>query len=302
MSLLCEHSAPFLATWPTSGMTRTGSASELPMWERPTPASGSSSSPGPDLLMTPKAEDGDHPGIVTIKPGQQVHLSAQVGNLLPTPKTTDAVHSSPADADRHDPGLRAMHALLPTPDAHGDRGGGTHPDGRRAGGHSVSLQDVTEGELTMIPGPTLLPTPSVADGLGGHLSRSGERGEEMLLPGIAKAVAEGDLLPTLRATDGTKGGPGQRGSSGDLMLPSAVLSAAMTSSPTTDEQPAPDAPADTVLLPTPTAKDAAMSGGSSPSDVTLTDALVRGKPPAGRWSPGDPTNPPSDDGNEDWDE
>lgn len=33
------------------------------------------------------------------------------------------------------------------------------------------------------------------------------------------------LLPTPRATDGTKGGPGQRGSSGDLMLPSAVPSA-----------------------------------------------------------------------------
>ena len=31
------------------------------------------------------------------------------------------------------------------------------------------------------------------------------------------------LLPTPRATDGTKGGPNQRGSSGDLMLPSAVV-------------------------------------------------------------------------------
>lgn len=30
------------------------------------------------------------------------------------------------------------------------------------------------------------------------------------------------LLPTPRATDGTKGGPNQRGSSGDLLLPSAV--------------------------------------------------------------------------------
>jgi len=30
------------------------------------------------------------------------------------------------------------------------------------------------------------------------------------------------LFPTPRATDGTKGGPNQRGSSGDLMLPSAV--------------------------------------------------------------------------------
>ena len=35
-------------------------------------------------------------------------------------------------------------------------------------------------------------------------------------------VAGRGLLPTPRATDGTKGGPGQRGSSGDLILPSAV--------------------------------------------------------------------------------
>jgi hypothetical protein len=31
------------------------------------------------------------------------------------------------------------------------------------------------------------------------------------------------LLPTPRATDGEKGGPNQRGSKGDLMLPSAVM-------------------------------------------------------------------------------
>jgi hypothetical protein len=31
------------------------------------------------------------------------------------------------------------------------------------------------------------------------------------------------LLPTPRATDGTKGCPAQRGSKGDLMLPSAVI-------------------------------------------------------------------------------
>ena len=38
--------------------------------------------------------------------------------------------------------------------------------------------------------------------------------------GSGEAIA---LLPTPRATDGTKGGPNQRGSSGDLMLPSAVV-------------------------------------------------------------------------------
>lgn len=44
----------------------------------------------------------------------------------------------------------------------------------------------------------------------------------------ADAYRRGDdavaLLPTPRASDGTKGGPNQRGSSGDLMLPSAVMS------------------------------------------------------------------------------
>ena len=36
-------------------------------------------------------------------------------------------------------------------------------------------------------------------------------------------IQTGGMLPTPRATDGTKGGPNQRGSSGDLMLPSAVM-------------------------------------------------------------------------------
>ncbi|MFI6098216.1 hypothetical protein ACIA8G_21865 [Lentzea sp. NPDC051213] len=31
------------------------------------------------------------------------------------------------------------------------------------------------------------------------------------------------FLPTPRATDGTKGCPAQRGSKGDLMLPSAII-------------------------------------------------------------------------------
>ena len=39
--------------------------------------------------------------------------------------------------------------------------------------------------------------------------------------GFSSSVAQ--MLPTRRATDGTKGGPNQRGSSGDLMLPSAVM-------------------------------------------------------------------------------
>ena len=47
----------------------------------------------------------------------------------------------------------------------------------------------------------LLPTPSAADGGGGHLTRSGDRGGELLLPGIARAYGSGGLLPTPTAQD-----------------------------------------------------------------------------------------------------
>ena len=56
----------------------------------------------------------------------------------------------------------------------------------------------------------LLPTPTTRDHKGHN-----QRGDKTCLTGA--------LLPTPRATDGTKGGPNQRGSSGDLMLPSAVM-------------------------------------------------------------------------------
>ncbi|HEX7105799.1 MAG TPA: hypothetical protein VF218_07545, partial [Acidothermaceae bacterium] len=62
-----------------------------------------------------------------------------------------------------------------------------------------------------------------------------------------------DLLPTPRATDGTKGGPNQRGSSGDMMLPSAVH-----------------------LLPTPTAADGNGGGrGNSAGHQSTLPGTVR---------------------------
>lgn len=79
------------------------------------------------------------------------------------------------------------------------------------------------------PDLRLLPTPSVADGTGGHVSRSGARIGELLLGGIARAHAAGTLLPTPRASDGAKGSPRQRGSGGDFMLPSAIY--ALTHAP-----------------------------------------------------------------------
>lgn len=108
MGLLCEHLAVFSETFPTSGMTRGGTAYALPTWAQHTTDSASSSSPS-------------------------------------------------------------------------------------------------------------VPTPPVADAMGGHLTRSGARSTELLLPGVAKSLA----------------------------------------------------------LPTPTSADAGASGGSVPSNVTLTDLTVR---------------------------
>jgi hypothetical protein len=84
----------------------------------------------------------------------------------------------------------------------------------------------------------LLPTPEAKLGSAGtdyaRADREGSGGDD-LQTRMAK------LLPTPRASDGEKGGPNQAGSSGDLMLPSAVMP----------------------LLPTPTTQDGANNGGPS---------------------------------------
>ena len=68
-----------------------------------------------------------------------------------------------------------------------------------------------------------LPTPQAKDGSGGCIegTMGGKRpsGAHRTIP-LATAIHH---LPTPRVTDGTKGGPNQRGSSGDLMLPSVVM-------------------------------------------------------------------------------
>lgn len=77
----------------------------------------------------------------------------------------------------------------------------------------------------------LLPTPTARDHKGHNQRRDNTCLTGALLPTPTTQPTTGngharnlrtELLPTPRATDGTKGGPNQRGSSGDLMLPSAV--------------------------------------------------------------------------------
>ena len=73
-------------------------------------------------------------------------------------------------------------------------------------------------------GNVLLRTPCAAEAEGGplHPDTARERGQTLRLTGQILAMT-GDLLPTPRATEGSNGGPNQRGSSGDLTLSSATV-------------------------------------------------------------------------------
>lgn len=135
--------------------------------------------------------------------------------------------------------------LLKTPTSQlAVNGGSQHPDKRKAGGHGPTLADEVE---------YLMPTPTTAPSTGnGHARNLG---------------SEAQLMPTPRASDGTKGGPNQRGSSGDLMLPSAV----------------------THLMPTPSVADA--TGGhanrsGARSNELLLPGLVRTLMPTPRATRG----------------
>ena len=82
--LLCEHSDAFSETWPTSGMTRAGTAYALPTWAPPTDAGACSSSPG--LLPTPAASDGKRDDAPS-----RTFSWASFRNFAVHPKTTSMV-------------------------------------------------------------------------------------------------------------------------------------------------------------------------------------------------------------------
>ncbi|QUE26246.1 DNA methylase [Mycobacterium phage Akhila] len=110
--------------------------------------------------------------------------SAQETGTQPSDGSGDHRREQPAGDGRGD----AAVDLLPTPVARDFKGTGP--------------ADMNRNSPCMSAIADLLPTPSAADGNGGHMSRSGDRGDELLLGGIAKAYDSGDLLPTPRARDG----------------------------------------------------------------------------------------------------
>ena len=104
--------------------------------------------------------------------------------------------------------------LMPNPRTSDTNGAGTHGDG------GPDLRTVV----------SLLPTPAVNDMGAGKTPDAWDAWTEAMQArhgngnghGKSLEIEAQRLLPTTRATDGTKGGPNQHGSSGDLMLPSAV--------------------------------------------------------------------------------
>lgn len=191
------------------------------------------------------------------RPNQQKRGNAPRFDVIAEPGAGDRDSARGATAGIHQLGRSARELaaidLLPTPTA------SRYPSNRSSSpGASVrpSLESITD----------LLPTPSVADGTGGHLTRSGVRGDELLLPGVAKAYAEGALLPTPKATD------------------------AHSSSPADPKRNDPGLRAIDGLLPTPCASDAT-GGGTHPdsreghSRQLIDYALLNGTPQWGKYEP-----------------
>ena len=114
-SLLSEHWDAYSETWPTSGMTRSGVAYELPTWEPPTDGSESSS-----LLPTPVATEGTKGTLQSSDEreaqGRQVYLSNAIGSLLPTPTSRDwkdnKIRREPHRPDDTDTLSRALADLI----------------------------------------------------------------------------------------------------------------------------------------------------------------------------------------------
>jgi hypothetical protein len=196
---------PCLGTWPTSGMTRRGSLLPPPMLGHLTAAGESSSSPG--MLPTPQGRDGDPRG--GGPETAQGRLESGRRNL------TDAVGQ-----------------LLPTPYA---KLGEARPDYARQDRDGSGGDDLTTA-VFRAENTANLPTPTTRDAKGRN-----QRDDASCLPGAVERMtpSEPDLLPTPRASEGPKGSPNQHGSSGDLMLTSAILQ--LPEEATTPLLPTPDA-------------------------------------------------------------
>jgi len=176
-------------------------------------------------LPTPCARDGKGPGMQRGLPDliERRPLGVgpgRAGQLLPTPTsgggtgylsgnhrdtwgpTLELAVQGYRPSKLGRPGRPEEPALLPTPTAHA-----------YGSNQSLSAGAAVRPSLASLAARRLLPTPRTSDARGP--AHHGEGGADL------RTVVW--LLPTPKATDGTKGCPAQRGSKGDLTLPSAAV-------------------------------------------------------------------------------
>jgi hypothetical protein len=167
----------------------------------------------------------------------------------------------------------------------------------------TSAHPMGGGGSSSARGP-LLKTPTVQVAVNGGTQHPDKRRAGGHGATLADEVEH--LLPTPKESDGVKGGPNQRGSSGDLTMPSVVQ--ALLPTPTTrdwkDGPPNDNVPVNALLgravwlLPTPRASDGPGESSHnrtwSATDRNLHTIVRNGE--IGSSPTGVPTPPPSDDG------
>lgn len=183
---------PSLETLPASGMTLDGVLYELPMSVPATAVPGSSSLPTP----TTRPSTGN---------GHARNLGKEI-KTLPTPRSQNGegrnstVWIRPADQPQNLENALAHVVLLPSPTANQYEMDDVDAYLARRERCKETAQNGNGFGLVLAMAVKMLPTPSAADGLGGHERRGGDRGEELLLAGLAKDVTR--LLPTPNTKDG----------------------------------------------------------------------------------------------------
>ncbi|GGN23714.1 hypothetical protein GCM10011609_76680 [Lentzea pudingi] len=162
------------------------------------------------MLPTPQARDGDHRGAADPTRrralGHQVSLHDAVNadvRLLPTPTAIN-----PNDGE--DPSL-----WLQRREKHRARG-------INGNGMGMPLSIAVRLLSTPTASDAKASTHCTHDG-GPSLTDQCRLLQTLATPSNHATGRPTVLLPTPRATDGTKGCPAQRGSKGDLMLPSAII-------------------------------------------------------------------------------
>jgi DNA (cytosine-5)-methyltransferase 1 len=111
--------------------------------------------------------------------GREGRAQRDCGQIRPEASQRHDANGCPKGANQRGDDSCLPGALLPTPEAKNSHAGPDYARMKRdgSGGHDL---------VTAI---ALLPTPQAADGMGGHLTRSGNRSGEVLLPGAARDMA-----------------------------------------------------------------------------------------------------------------